>query len=135
LSTHPPVGALVARRDGVEEEVVHLSGQIDLDAHVLESLRAGDTIVVELPAGYRLTAPLKLKASRGTQISVTGNKAGSCSVAIDVSSCSGRPTDRINVQIDQPLAISSDACGTSELRIWNVDRAHGLSIPVTTISR
>lgn len=135
LGTHPPVGALVARRDDIDGEVVHISGQIDLDAHLLTSLDTGDTIVVELPSGYHLTAPLKIKPSRSTKVTVTGNVAGSCAVAINVTQSAGRPSDSITVQIDQRLAVGAGACGTNELRIWNVDRAHGLAIPVTTIAR
>lgn len=134
LLNQPQVTALISRRADYEKPPLRVQARFTIDATMLGRVRRGDTLVIELPRGYHLTAPLSIRPSRSLRIAVTGNAAGSCVVAMRVRRSSGTPRDSIRVTMNQRIEIGDGACGSSELRIRNLDNFEGLTVPVTTMT-
>lgn len=117
---------------GRDPTTIQLRARIRIDESLVGPFTRGDVLVLSLPEGFTLGAPLQLEAAEGTNLKVCGNEAGSKAVALEIRGDWGSNPKWIEVTLDQALTIE----GASVLGwagVWSLARNTGTTVPVSVL--
>lgn len=129
-STGPTV---VLTRPEQGERTARIAARIVLDELMVGEVSTGSVLVLDLPAGVRLTEPMEVVTPEGMQVRVCGNEAGSQSVAVHVVRSPEQGPREIVLGLDQELVIEREGPSLGELRMWNLGLDVGTTLTVARL--
>jgi hypothetical protein len=124
---------LVVNVGNAGEQKVPFSAKIHVDEASVGPFTRGDVLVVSLPEGFTLTAPLVVEASGGLVVKTCGNEAGSSTVTLLVTEDTATTPRAIVLSLDQPVTAAPGGTALLSARIWNLSRNVGVSLPVAKL--
>lgn len=131
ISNHGPT--LVLRTSsGPDRATVRLAARIRLDEATIGSITRGDVLVLSLPRGLALGAPLTIEGSSGLELRVLGNEAGSQAVTLEVLGDVAVVPKVVLVEIDQELSVEPGA-SLGWASAWSLARNTGVTLPVAVL--
>jgi hypothetical protein len=124
---------LVVNVGNAGEQKVPFSAKIRVDEVSVGPFTRGDVLVVSLPEGFTLTAPLVVEPSGGLVVKTCGNEAGSSTVTLLVTEDTATTPRAIVLSLDQPVTAAPGGTALVRARIWNLSRNVGVSLPVAKL--
>jgi hypothetical protein len=116
----------------VTTRTIPFTAKLELDERSVGGITAGDVLVLSLPDGFLLGAPLEITASAGIELDACGNEAGSGAVTLAIRTVAGEGPRALTIGIDQRLTVTART-GLGHAQVWSLRRNTGITLPVSAL--